>query len=70
MQSLLARDADPSDMHGTVSGSVREGDHEREIVMLQNQLSEMRAELEKQMRDWLEASSIIDCSVGTNSFWK
>jgi hypothetical protein len=47
MQSLLARDAGPSDIHGTVSGSVREGDHVREIVMLQNQLSEVRAELEK-----------------------
>jgi hypothetical protein len=44
MQSLLARDASPSDMHGTVSRSVREGDHVREIVMLQNKLSEMRAQ--------------------------
>jgi hypothetical protein len=47
MQSLLARDDGSSDLHGTVSGSVQEGNHVRKIVMLQNLLSEMRAELEK-----------------------
>jgi hypothetical protein len=47
MQSLLARDVGSSHIHGAVSGSFSEGNHVREIVMLQNQLSEMRAELEK-----------------------
>ena len=47
IQSLLARDAGSSHVHGAVSDSVSEGNRVRQIVMLQNQLSEMRAELDK-----------------------